>query len=1025
VESLLPQPDELHVYPSRLAADRAIELRPGDCVGTQNFTTFGALLRSLGSLGGHRYAPPLVCQILCRSLMGSGSGWVRDAARDPFAVRAVHRAIVELRQAGITARHLPGERISANLKTVADLLSRYENALQRVSLADDADWERTGVLATSKGAVAPTFSHLRRVVVQGGATLFGSRLDLLAAMASRGVRVDVRLPWDGDRKEAFAWPEASLHNLEARDTLDIGVTFDTRQGTGPLEELRAAQFTDKTAPQAPVSFLRIASRAEHGRAIAQRVRGWLLSGVPADSICVAVAEFDQLGPEITDALSGIGVPAYSRRGVRLHRTAAGRLVEDALRIVDRGFPREPLLELWRTLGRSVDVPHGALNSAQVADRVRRAGVRSARLWSFREGLVNRAYRTRSFDRDGEMREAVAIADALDGVMDRLGSLPQCAPLAEQVDALEEMMRGLDMSLPAISAHSGDPDGAQWGRRGLLRAQARHHGALTALADVFVELRQTARTAPWAGDWERPELCDFIGSVLSERRLFPAGMRAGSVAVLSIDELVETHFDNVILAGIDADVLPRASAPDLVLTEELRVEVNRLLGPRLLQSAPMTGRGALHGSARDTWIWLEALASCQKQLVVTFSTADNDPQGGRSELVDELVRSLGTPEIELTEPSYACEFPGKRLLRQRWSLGSLSNAARIATTHNPGKAVALDALLRGRDSVTSSIELRVNQERIIRGPKRQSQPLSGAQRRRVEEEVVGKVQSPSRLDLLGMCRFRFLAGQILKLEREPVPALGADAREEGSAGHAALWAVYRDIIGCGGLTMARIDPEGTRARARSVFDAQREVILEEVHVHPSLERAVLEDAWGAVEAQLEYDLRQSSELSPLILEFEFNEHCGTPPLEIESPDGRRLLRVRGSIDRVDLAQHDDGTEELLILDYKRTLRKRSPGRHFQLPVYALVARRNLCPGANSIRAGWVALHSGHREMAEGMSEEPDIFAAQLREQLWGRIDTLVGGDVSPDPDSPALCRACDFSGLCRYDAARNVDRDTDD
>ena len=46
----------------------------------------------------------------------------------------------------------------------------------------------------------------------------------------------------------------------------------------------------------------------------------------------------------------------------------------------------------------------------------------------------------------------------------------------------------------------------------------------------------------------------------------------------------------------------------------------------------------------------------------------------------------------------------------------------------------------------------------------------------------------------------------------------------------------------------------------------------------------------------------------------------PDMVTFTPDGTRVLRVRGSIDRVDTA-----AESLLTLDYKRTHKKRGPGR----------------------------------------------------------------------------------------------------
>jgi ATP-dependent helicase/DNAse subunit B len=285
---------------------------------------------------------------------------------------------------------------------------------------------------------------------------------------------------------------------------------------------------------------------------------------------------------------------------------------------------------------------------------------------------------------------------------------------------------------------------------------------------------------------------------------------------------------------------------------------------------------------------------------------------------------------------------------------------------------------------------------------------------MERRFLLEIHSSSRLDLLGVCRFRHFAAVILGLERSQVPTLGPDPREEGSAAHAALELVYRDLLRRGGLAAARAQPEAAVARAREVFEQGQECILTEVTVHPLLRRATLEDAWAAVTAQLGRDLEATGAHEPLALEHTFNERPGTsaPPLAIPHPRGGRSLQVRGSIDRVDYA-----SGELITLDYKRTHRRREAGRHFQLPVYGLAAHRDLASHANTLSAAWVTLRDGKRHAASGLEPEPSAFAAQLAEDLWSRVDPVLAGDVSPDPESAELCRACDFSALCRFDPDR--------
>jgi RecB family exonuclease/inactivated superfamily I helicase len=1003
--SRLPSyPEHLRIFPSRLAADRNVRLGPGDCVTLSGVTTFPALLESLATMGSGRYAPPLSCRVLLRELLVACDGWMAEAAHDVFAVRAVQRAVAEMREAGITAGHLNRHTLSPALADLTNLLARYESALASAGLADDADWQRRGVLGAAQGKLPAELEQVRRITVEGGAGLFGARIDLLAAMARRGVGVEVRLPWDAERPELFAWPEASLANLEARSDLDVAVTFDNRVGVGPLAGLRGAQLTSRVEAEAPVELICAPSFAEHGRLIAARVAGWLRRGIPADEVCVAVANLDDLGPAVVAALHQVGVAAYLRRGERLRDTPVGRALLAALRLPDRDFPREPFLEVWRTLGHNVVTARGCLSPAEVAARVRDAGIRSQALPGYREGLAAGA---RRYPHDEDRAdEAAAIADALEALIEPMAAFPAEGMLAEQVAALEALLSALAVEAPEL--HSGD-------NSDLLRAQARGYAARDALGDVLVELRQTARTSPGSASWSQTELADLLTLLLSERRLPPRGMRTGSVAILGIEELVETRFSRVVLAGVDADAFPRAPAPDHVLTEDVRSEINRLLGPRLLQAAPTVGRGGLHGSARDLWLWLEALRSAEQELVVTFAMPEHGAAGGgRSELVDELHRSLGEPVVMPSSPACSLATHSWDDAIRRWSLTALAGSARLSAAATPGQSAALDAAVRQRtpDRV-AALESRVHGERRIQSEHR-LHSIRGVQREHLEHRFLHEIHSSSRLDLLGACRFRHFAAAILGLERSQVPTLGPDPREEGSAAHAALELVYRDLLRRGGLAAARAQPEEAVARARLVFDDGQEHILTEVTVHPLLRRATLEDAWAAVATQLERDLEATDAHEPLALEHTFNERPGTPapPLEIPHPRGGRSLKVRGSIDRVDYADGD-----LITLDYKRTHRRRGTGRHFQLPVYGLAAHRDLASYAGTLSAAWVTLRDGKRHVAHGLEPEPSAFAAQLAEDLWSRVDPVLAGEVSPDPESAELCRACDFAALCRFDPHR--------
>ena len=106
---------------------------------------------------------------------------------------------------------------------------------------------------------------------------------------------------------------------------------------------------------------------------------------------------------------------------------------------------------------------------------------------------------------------------------------------------------------------------------------------------------------------------------------------------------------------------------------------------------------------------------------------------------------------------------------------------------------------------------------------------------------------------------------------------------------------------------------------------------------------------------------------------------------------------------------------MVLDYKRSVKKRSAGRHFQLPLYALVALRDYGGGSEAVQAAWVGLRDGERSVVEDLPRKPEAVRDVVARALWTRIDRVLLGDVSPDPDDPKQCERCDFRHLCRYEA----------
>jgi RecB family exonuclease len=158
------------------------------------------------------------------------------------------------------------------------------------------------------------------------------------------------------------------------------------------------------------------------------------------------------------------------------------------------------------------------------------------------------------------------------------------------------------------------------------------------------------------------------------------------------------------------------------------------------------------------------------------------------------------------------------------------------------------------------------------------------------------------------------------------------------------------------------------------------------------------------------------------------------LSIASPDGAEVVRVRGSIDRVD--ELPGGGQ--LVLDYKsggiegarRKLRKETLlAPEFQLALYAAAVAQ--ARPAAQVDAAYVSINGAARtrslrDSARKAGVDPDALLAldpaerrrlraqtppplNLADRVWDRVSAMRAGRF---PIAPITCEHCDLGAVCR-------------
>jgi hypothetical protein len=186
------------------------------------------------------------------------------------------------------------------------------------------------------------------------------------------------------------------------------------------------------------------------------------------------------------------------------------------------------------------------------------------------------------------------------------------------------------------------------------------------------------------------------------------------------------------------------------------------------------------------------------------------------------------------------------------------------------------------------------------------------------------------------------------------------------------------------------------------------------------------------------LEESSPLVPSRFEFSFgmgteasDDPASSPePVELASPDGTRNLRIRGRIDRIDIAP----SGEFLIYDYKSgsthpKAKDIEAGTALQLPLYLRAFAQ--ITGSQGIGGGYYTIRrevernivladaSARDLLITRFRPSPD-FAGTIRHSCdcaFAYIDGIQSGRFPLPPEEECPNTYCDFRRICRFDPYR--------
>jgi hypothetical protein len=368
----------------------------------------------------------------------------------------------------------------------------------------------------------------------------------------------------------------------------------------------------------------------------------------------------------------------------------------------------------------------------------------------------------------------------------------------------------------------------------------------------------------------------------------------------------------------------------------------------------------------------------------------------------------------------------RAQTERLKLGEVP--AEPATQHEAA-LLAAERLLEGRAaahllrSVDADYWRRIRQAQDVELGRMSTAPHDHYSGRLYDPNLVGwvgeqlderKVWSASQLNDYGICGFRYFSSRLLKLEPLEEPEDGMDTRQLGTLYHEILEATYTRLGGA-------IVPE----RVDEALAVLHETAADLMQSAPMRLRFRAAPQWAQEQAVL---LRRLEQLvrADFAGEAPISKHFGGQPREIYQQEawfsdvaielgGGERLRVRGSIDRIDLQG-----DRVIVVDYKtgstrfpkeETLR----GRNFQMMVYLHAAEALLAGDAAPKHvAGGLFWQIGGEAL--GVFTDADYEALDAgREHLSRYLSQARAGDFATHANTleNGKCAAyCDFHQFCR-------------
>ena len=586
----------------------------------------------------------------------------------------------------------------------------------------------------------------------------------------------------------------------------------------------------------------------------------------------------------------------------------------------------------------------------------------------------------------QVESARAVAQRLVQLLD---PLDRSRPWAAQVEWLYQLANALGLGEP------GDPAlEALW-------------DALDDQADVRDRLGRGKEELSWA------EFAAAVDSIILDASIPPPPAIPGSIRFATVDQAQGARGEYVILAGLVEGAFPVRAAVEPFLRLGSRDEPDN--ASRL-------------GYAQEMLRFLRVLGSADRGVILVYPTTDlKGHELLRAGFLDDLLALLAPQAAGTIHQAYPRLEPG--LLDQPDLAGAPPDirVRAVALASERGQTAELERLARDsehRPVLDGAAAALFAQRHRLRGT-----PFSEFEGMLKEGATILDLQSfldaskgfsPSQLETYIGCPFKFLIKYVLKLEPvEEREELDEDFTERGSLLHDILEKFENklkeeshaeDLRGVGEILVGEVLDEKKAEwtdRGQGLLEVERR----------RLNRTILH----YIRQREAYASAEDVSFAPHGLELAFGDTKSDHPV-LELVQGSRSIKLRGKIDRIDVAETVDGLR-FRVIDYKSgsvpTTSEVKQGSMLQLPLYAMAVQRLILAEeqAGLFDLGyWSLRKDGFKSIVfDNWDEDQSILEAYVLDL----VDELRRGVFAVDSQDPGCESFCEYREVCRVRQVRQA------